>query len=306
VTANGQSASAAGDAEPRPLRLLLIDGSGYIWRAFHGYPERRRSDGLPTNAIQGFVSMALRPIRDNASADFVAVAFDSGRDGFRSKLFPGYKASRPAYPADLLVQIPHIRRATEIYGIAAIEHDEFEADDLIATYARLGAEARMKVTIVTSDKDLMQLVTEDVKLYCPKKRRVIGPQQVIETFGVAPDKVIDAQALSGDGTDGVPGVPGVGPKIAAELINRFGNLDELLDRSDEIRQPKRRQTIADNAEAARLSKKLVTLRTDVPVARALDDLAPGPIDRAAILAFLREMEFGVGLLPRAAGERRAA
>jgi DNA polymerase-1 len=302
----GDSHVTSSEAASSRRRLLLVDGSGYVWRAFHGYPERRRSDGLPTNAVYGFISMVLRPIRDNASADFIAVLFDTGREGFRSSIYSGYKASRPDYPDDLLAQVPHVRRAAEVYGIAGIEQDGFEADDLIATYARHGVEAGMKVTIVSSDKDLMQLVAEDVKLYCPMKKRFIGPEQVVEKFGVPPDRVIDVQALSGDAVDGVPGVPGIGPKIASELIQRFGSLEELLARSGEIHQPKRRQRIAENAELALISKRLVTLLTDVPLRHPLEELVPGRIDRNAVAEFLKEMELGTNLVPRSTGERWAA
>ncbi|MGC2854973.1 DNA polymerase I [Novispirillum sp. DQ9] len=270
--------------------LYLVDGSGFIFRAYHALPPLSTADGTPTNAVAGFTSMMLKLIEDT-EADHVAVIFDAARKTFRNDIYPAYKAHRPPAPEDLIPQFPLIRDAVRAMNVACIEQDGFEADDLIATYARLGVEAGMEVTIVSSDKDLMQLVNDRVTLWDAMKNKAITRDQVIEKFGVPPEKVIDVQALCGDATDNVPGVPGIGIKTAATLIEEYGDLDTLLARAAEIKQPKRRQTLMENAEAARVSRQLVTLRQDVPVPAPLTDFAKRQPDAGTLLAFLEKMEF---------------
>lgn len=271
--------------------LYLVDGSGFIFRAYHALPPLSRSDGTPTNAVAGFTAMLLKLMEDN-EADHVAVIFDAARKTFRNDIYPQYKAHRPPAPEDLVPQFPLIRDAVRAMNVACIEQDGFEADDLIATYARMAVEAGMEVTIVSSDKDLMQLVTDKVALWDAMKNKAITRDTVIEKFGVPPEKVIDVQALCGDASDNVPGVPGIGVKTAATLIEEYGDLDSLLARAAEIKQPKRRQTLIDNAEAARVSRQLVTLRQDVPVpADALAEFAKRQPDSDKLIEFLEKMEF---------------
>ena len=284
-------------------RLYLVDGSGYIFRAYHALVNARRksdgqpmhrSDGMPTFAVLGFCNM-LTNLRDKAEHDeavsHMAVIFDTSRQTFRSEIYPAYKANRAETPEDLIPQFGPIRDASRAFGLATLEKDGFEADDLIATYARIAHEAGMEVCIVSSDKDLMQLVKDGVGMLDPMKDRSIGAAEVMEKFGVAPDKVVDVQALAGDSTDNVPGVPGIGIKTAAELINSFGDLDTLLARAGEIKQPKRRENLLANAEKARISRQLVKLRDDVPLEAGLDDLKLGPVAWPKLAAFLDEMEF---------------
>jgi len=276
-------------------RLYLVDGSGYIFRAYHALPPlTRKSDGMPVGAVSGFCNM-LSSLRDKAEHDqavsHMAVIFDAGRETFRSAIYPEYKANRAETPEDLIPQFAPIREATRAFGLPSIEKDGFEADDIIATYARIASEAGMEVCVVSSDKDLMQLVRDGVGMMDPMKDRSIGPDEVMEKFGVTPDKVVDVQALAGDSTDNVPGVPGIGIKTAAELINTYGDLDTLLARAAEIKQPKRRQTLIDNAEKARISRQLVRLRDDVPLELGLDDLKLGPVAWPKLQAFLNSMEF---------------
>lgn len=276
-------------------RLYLVDGSGYIFRAYHALPPlTRKSDGLPIGAVSGFCNM-LASLRDKAEHDqavsHMAVIFDAGRETFRSEIYPDYKANRSETPEDLIPQFAPIREATRAFGLPSIEKDGFEADDIIATYARIANEAGMEVCVVSSDKDLMQLVRDGVGMMDPMKDRNIGPAEVMEKFGVTPDKVIDVQALAGDSTDNVPGVPGIGIKTAAELINTYGDLETLLARAGEIKQPKRRETLQTNAEKARISYQLVKLKDDVPLELGLDDLKLGPVEWPKLSAFLNEMEF---------------
>ncbi len=278
-----------------PHRLYLVDGSGYIFRAYHALPPlTRKSDGMPVGAVSGFCTM-LATLRERAEADgalsHMAVIFDAGRYTFRNEIYPQYKANRSETPEDLIPQFAPIRDAVRAFSLACIEMDGFEADDLIATYARQAVEQGMEVVVVSSDKDLMQLVRPGVSLFDPMKNKAIGAAEVMEKFGVAPDRVVDVQALAGDSTDNVPGVPGIGIKTAAELINTFGDLDSLLARAGEIKQPKRRENLLGNAEKARISRQLVLLKDDVPVQETLADFAIRPVHWETLDAFLASMEF---------------
>ncbi len=269
---------------------VLVDGSGYIFRYFHGSQPLNRSDGTPTNAVFGFTKMLMKLIND-MNAGHCAVIFDRSRYSFRNEIYDQYKAQRPNAPEDLVPQFPLIRDAVRAFNIPCIEMEGYEADDLIATYATMARERSADVTILSSDKDLMQLVGHGVRMYDPAKDRDIDEAEVIGKFGVGPEKVIDVQALAGDSSDNVPGVPGIGIKTAAQLITEYGDLDTLLDRAGEIRQPKRRQNLIDHADMARISRQLVTLKTDVPVPEPLDSLAVTAPDDAVVLDFLRAQEF---------------
>jgi DNA polymerase-1 len=252
--------------------IYLVDGSAFIFRAYHALPPMTNPEGVVVNAVYGFCNMMVKLLND-MEAPCIAVIFDAARKNFRNDIYPEYKANRDDAPDDLIPQFAIIREATKAFGMEAIELEGFEADDLIATYARIGREQGRKVTIVSSDKDLMQLVNDDVVMFDPMKNKMLGIDDVIEKFGVRPDKVVDIQALAGDATDNVPGVPGIGVKTAAQLINEYGDLETLLTRAGEIKQPKRRETLIDNAENARISMKLVTLDDQVDVPFNLDDLA---------------------------------
>ncbi|MDT8344439.1 MAG: DNA polymerase I [Thermohalobaculum sp.] len=274
--------------------VYLIDGSGYIFRAYHALPPlTRKSDGLPVGAVAGFCAMLHKMLMGfgNSGPTHLAVIFDHSSKSFRNDLYAAYKAQRPPPPEDLRPQFPLIRQATRAFGVPAIEMKGFEADDLIATYARQAAEAGADVTIVSSDKDLMQLVGPGVTMLDPMKNITIGPDEVREKFGVAPDRVIDVQALAGDSVDNIPGAPGIGIKTAAQLIEEYGDLDTLLARADEIRQPKRRETLIGMADQIRLSRELVTLKRDVPVEHGLDEFPVEKPEAAKLLGFLAEMEF---------------
>lgn len=250
------------DAQPH---LYLIDGYGFVFRAYHSLPPLTRKDGTPVGAVMGFTNMLLKMITGNG-ADYIAVVFDAGRKTFRNDIYPEYKANRPPAPDDLIPQFPLVREAAIAMNIPVIEQVGYEADDIIATYAKLARQKNIRLTIVSSDKDLMQLVGDDgVEMYDPMKSKVIGVAQVVEKFGVTPDKVLDVLSLMGDSSDNIPGVPGIGPKTAAELILQFGNLDEVLKRAGEIKQNKRRESIIENTEKALLSRKLVSLCEDVPL-----------------------------------------
>ncbi len=277
-------------ANPNRSHFYLVDGSGFIFRAFHALPPMSRADGTPTNAVFGFTNMLIKLIED-LRADHCAVIFDTSRKTFRSEIYDQYKAQRPPAPEELVPQFDIIRQAVKAFNVASVEMHGFEADDLIATYATLARAAGAEVTIVSSDKDLMQLVGPDVTMYDPMKNREIGGPEVMEKFGVAPDRVIDVQALAGDSVDNVPGVPGIGVKTAALLIAEYGDLDTLLARAGEIKQTKRRENLLEFAELARISRKLVTLKTDVEVPQPLEALAVRPPDPATVLEFLREQGF---------------
>jgi DNA polymerase I len=273
-----------------PHHVFLIDGSGFIFRAYHALPPLSRSDGTPTSAVLGFSNM-LAKLLSETDADHIAVVFDASGVSFRNRLYDQYKAQRPEPPSDLVPQFALVRRATDAFSVCQIELADFEADDLIATYARHAIEAGAKVTIVSSDKDLMQLVNDEVTMLDPIKNRPIGIAEVRERFGVGPERVIDVQALCGDSVDNVPGVPGIGVKTAAELINAYGDLETLLARAAEIKQPKRRQALIENEKKARLSKELVKLDDDAPLPCPLSALAVKPLDPDRLMPFLREMEF---------------
>ena len=276
--------------------LFLVDGSAYIFRAYHALPPlTRKSDGLPVGAVSGFCNMLSKlvdDVRESGEADYFAVIFDAARKTFRNDIYPEYKAHRPPPPEDLRPQFPLVKQASQAFNLATIEMPGFEADDIIATYARQARESGMSVTIVSSDKDLMQLVGDGVVMHDPMKQRRIGPEQVEEKFGVGPDRVVDVQALCGDSTDNVPGVPGIGVKTAALLINEYGNLDGVLDRAEEIKQTKRRQNLIDHADLARISRRLVTLKDDVPVDLGLEDLRLKDPEPDVLLGFMAEMELG--------------
>jgi len=274
----------------KPKHVYLIDGSGYIFRAFHALPPLSRADGTPVNAVLGFTNMLLKLVADS-DADHIAVIFDAGRESFRNRIYPAYKAHRPETPPELVPQFALIREATRACNVAAVELPDYEADDLIATYAKQATAAGAEVTILSSDKDLMQLVGDRVAMLDPIKNRPIGPAEVAEKFGVGPDKVVDVQALAGDSSDNVPGVPGIGVKTAAELINTYGDLDTLLARAAEIKQPKRREALLANADLARISRELVRLRDDAPVTTSLDSFARREPDAEKLLVFLRENGF---------------
>ncbi|MDQ2104288.1 DNA polymerase I [Azospirillum isscasi] len=270
--------------------LYLVDGSGFIFRAFHALPMLNRPDGTPVNAVLGFSNMLLKLLAD-LKASAVAVVFDSKRLNFRNDFYPEYKAHRPEPPEELRPQFALIREATEAFCLPCLELDGYEADDLIATYARLANEAGREVTIVSSDKDMMQLVRPGVRMLDPLKNKPIGPDEVFEKFGVAPEKVVDVQALAGDSVDNVPGVPGIGVKTAAQLITEYGDLEALLARAGEIKQPARRQKLIDFAEQARISRRLVLLDDHAPVPKPLEELRVREPDHQKLIDFLKAQGF---------------
>lgn len=252
-------------------KIYLIDGSGFIFRAYHALPPLNNPQGDPVGAVYGFCNMLIKVLQERQSKN-IAVIFDAGRKTFRQEIYKEYKAHRPPAPDDLVPQFQPIRDACTAFGIPHIESAGYEADDLIATYAEQAIAQDTEVVIISSDKDLMQLVNSHVTMLDPIKNKLIAEEGVFEKFGVTPDKVIDIQALAGDASDNVPGVPGVGPKIAAELINRFGSLEELYENVESITQPKRRESLINNKELAFISKDLVTLRKDAPCDLSLDDM----------------------------------
>jgi DNA polymerase-1 len=275
--------------------VFLVDGSSYIFRAYHALPPlNRKSDGLQVNAVLGFCNMLWKLLRDMPEDNrptHLAIIFDKSEITFRNKLYPDYKAHRPPAPDDLIPQFALIREAVRAFDLPCLEQAGFEADDLIATYVRLACERGATATIVSSDKDLMQLVTDCVTMYDTMKDRRIGIPEVIEKFGVPPEKVVEVQALAGDSTDNVPGVPGIGVKTAAQLIVEYGDLETLLQRAGEIKQPKRREALIENAEKARISRQLVLLDDKVKLDVPLDDLAVHEPDARKLIAFLKAMEF---------------
>ena len=278
--------------------FYLIDGSGYIFRAYYALPPlSRKSDGLPTGAVSGFCSMLFKLLEDARSDDsehkptHFAVIFDSARKNFRNEIYSEYKANRAEAPDDLAPQFEYIRKSVKAFNLPSIELLNYEADDLIATYSKKITEAGAKVTVISSDKDFMQLVSDKTRLFDPMKSRVIGEKEVLEKFGVKPNQVIDVQSLAGDSSDNIPGVPGIGVKTAAELINKYKNLDNLLDKASEIPQNKRRETLLANKDKALLSKRLVTLKDDVPVENDPNEFLIKDINKDKLYEFLREMEF---------------
>ena len=276
----------------------LIDGSGYIFRAYYALPPlSRKSDGLPTGAVSGFCSMLFKLLEDSKSnqnlqkPSHFAVIFDSARKTFRNEIYKDYKANRSEPPDDLAPQFDYIRKSVLAFNLPSVELINYEADDLIATYVDKILEKGSKVTIVSSDKDLMQLYKKDVRIFDPMKNKFISEEDIEKKFGVDANKVIDVQALAGDSSDNVPGVPGIGVKTAAELINKYGNLEKLLKSIHEIKQNKRRETLIENKDKAVISKKLVTLKNDAPVKQNLEDFKLKEIDKEKLYKFLREMEF---------------
>jgi len=278
--------------------FYLIDGSGYIFRAYYALPPlSRKSDGLPTGAVNGFCNMLYKLLEDSRSDDsenkptHFAVIFDSARKNFRNEIYKDYKANRSEAPEDLVPQFEYIRKSVEAFNVTSAEMLNYEADDLIATYVDQILKKDAKVTIVSGDKDLMQLVQPGVRLYDPMKSKILGKKEVKEKFGVEPNKVVDVQALAGDSSDNVPGVPGIGVKTAAELINKYKSLDHLLKKAQEIPQEKRRKTIMENKDKAILSRKLVELKNDVPIKQKIETFVLKKIEKEKLYNFLRDMEF---------------
>ena len=278
--------------------FYLIDGSGYIFRAYYALPPlTRKSDGLPVGAVSGFCSMLFKLLEDSKSNENLqkpthfAVIFDAARKTFRNEIYSDYKANRSEAPDDLAPQFEYIRKSVVAFNLPSVDLPNYEADDLIATYVEQILAKGAKVTIVSSDKDLMQLYRKDVRIFDPMKNKFITPEDIVTKFGVGPEKVIDVQSLAGDSSDNVPGVPGIGVKTAAELINKYGTLEKLLDNAQEIKQNKRRETLIENKDKAIISKKLVTLMKDAPVERKIEEFHLKEIDKDKLYKFLREMEF---------------
>jgi len=278
--------------------FYLIDGSGYIFRAYYALPPlTRKSDGLPVGAVSGFCSMLFKLLEDSKSNENLqkpthfAVIFDAARKTFRNEIYSDYKANRSEAPDDLAPQFEYIRKSVIAFNLPSVDLSNYEADDLIATYVEQILAKGAKVTIVSSDKDLMQLYRKDVRLFDPMKNKFITSEDIVTKFGVEPKKVIDVQSLAGDSSDNVPGVPGIGVKTAAELINKYGTLEKLLDSAHEIKQNKRRETLIENKDKAIISKQLVTLMKDAPVVRKIEEFQLKEIDKDKLYKFLREMEF---------------
>ncbi len=271
--------------------VFLIDGSGFLFRAYYGVKtQMSRPDGTPTNAVYGFTQMLMKLV-DDTNADHIAVIFDRARKTFRNKIYSNYKANRPPPPDDLIPQFELVREATRSMNVSAVDMEGYEADDLIATYARQAVEAGADVTIVSTDKDLMQCVGPNIKMFDAMKNREIGSEQVMEKFGVGPERVIDVQALAGDSADNIPGVVGIGIKTAALLVNEYGDLDSVLANAENVKQPKRRQALIDQSDLARVSRQLVTLKDDVPVEVPLEDFSTKEVDPKMFMRFLHEQSF---------------
>ena len=278
--------------------FYLIDGSGYIFRAYYALPPlTRKSDGLPTGAVSGFCSMLFKLLEDSKSNQNLqkpthfAVIFDAARKTFRNEIYSDYKANRSEAPDDLAPQFEYIRKSVLAFNLPSIDLPNYEADDLIATYVDKILKKGAKVTIVSSDKDLMQLYKKDVRIFDPMKNKFISEDDIMNKFGVDSSKVIDVQSLAGDSSDNVPGVPGIGVKTAAELINKYGTLEKLLMSTHEIKQNKRRETLIENKDKALISKQLVTLKQDSPINVELNEFKLKDIDKDKLYKFLREMEF---------------
>ena len=280
----------------KPIKeLVLVDGSGYIFRAYYALPSMTRSDGTPVNAVFGFTNMLLKLLeevqREKGGNVGVAVIFDAARKTFRNEIYSDYKANRSEAPEDLIPQFDLIKKIPIVFNLPSIESVGFEADDLIASYVKQSLEKKIKVTVISSDKDLMQLLKYDINIFDPIKRKDIREEDVLKKFGVLPKKVIDVQALAGDQSDNIPGVPGIGVKTAALLINEYGNLQNLLDNCSNIKQLKRREKLEANKDLALISKRLVTLKEDVSLPIPIKDLAFNPLDINKLIEFLDEMEF---------------
>jgi DNA polymerase-1 len=278
--------------------LLLIDAPGFLWRCFHALPERRRADGQAIHAVEGFLGIVLRPVVERNRSTHVAVIFEAGGKTFRHDLYPEYKAHRVPPPADLPPQMPIAMTAVRAFGLEAIAVPGVEADDVLATLARRGVEAGAKVVVVTQDKDLMQIVGPDVRLYDQRARKVVREADVEAVFGVPPSRVVDVQALAGDAADGIPGVPGVGMKTASELVRAIGPLERILSSLHLVGRPALRRRLAEHAAQARLSHRLAELRTDVDLDMPFEALrrparAPDP------RSFLRAQGLPEHLAPRA-------
>ena len=278
------------DAAVGKLHLILIDGSGFIFRAFHALPPMTRPDGTHVNAVFGFTNMLAKLLKEHVGTH-IAVIFDAGRLTFRNRLYEAYKAHRPPPPEELIPQFPLVREATEAFGVPAVELADWEADDLIAAYAVAATNAGGQVTIISSDKDLMQLIRPGVEMLDPIKQKPIGSAEVMEKFGVTPDKMVEVQALIGDSTDNVPGVPGIGPKGAAQLINEFGNVEAVLAAAPAMKPSKRRDMLIEHAEKARISRELVLLRIDAPLPLPITDLVQRDADRPKLVAWLTQQGF---------------
>src|SRR3569832_863755 len=290
------SKAAAAKGLKKGAHLYLVDGSGYLFRAYHALPPlTRKSDGLPVGAVSGYCNMLWKLLEDMKGWEtptHFAVIFDKSEVTFRNEIYPQYKAHRPPMPEDLIPQFPLVRDATRAFGVPCVEESGFEADDLIATYTRIAKEAGARVTIVSSDKDLMQLVEDGtVQLLDTMKNKRIGSAEVLERFGVTPDKVVQVQALAGDSGDNVPGVPGIGVKTAAELLATYGDLETLLARAGEIKQPKRREKLNEHADNARISQKLVTLDANATLSVPVADFAVREPEPGTLIPFLKAMEF---------------
>lgn len=271
-------------------RVCLIDGSGYIFRAFYALPPLTSPDGIPVNAVYGFTNMFMR-LTQKIKCDYSLVLFDAKRQNFRNEIFPDYKGTRKEIPEDLIPQFDIIHQAVKALNLHYLDMEGYEADDLIATYTDMALKAGCDVTVISADKDLMQLIRPGVEFYDPMKDKYFTPEDVREKFGVYPDRVVDVQALAGDSTDNIPGVPGIGLKTAAELVNQFGSLEEVLNRAGEIKQNKRRETLLENIDKAKISLQLVTLKSDVPVTHKIEEYACQKPDLPTILEFVSRYGF---------------
>jgi DNA polymerase-1 len=271
-------------------KLYIIDGYGFVFRAYHSMPPLTNSAGVPVGAVYGFINMLTKLLKEH-KPDYICVAFDSGKETFRTEMYSAYKANRPPAPDDLIPQFPLVREVVDVLGLQSFELVGYEADDIIATFTKRALEQDIEVTIISSDKDLMQLVQDNkVRMFDPVRTRFVHEKEVFEKFGVTPEKVLDACALIGDSSDNVPGAPGIGPKTAAELILEYGDLDSLLTRAGEIKQPKRREVLQNSKDQILMSRELIRLHYDVPVAVEFEKLAPQNND-AKLLQFCQEHGF---------------
>ena len=270
-------------------RLLLIDGSSYIYRAFYAISHLSNSKGFPTNAIYGFTQMILKVLKDE-QPEYLAVVLDAKGPTFRSEAYKEYKANRPAMPEGLVPQIPYIKKIIEAYRIPRLEMEGYEADDLIGAVAKR-LEQDADVTIITGDKDILQLVSDHIQVYDPMKDKRFGVEEVFERFGLRPDQMVEMMGLAGDAIDNIPGVPGIGEKTATELIKTFGSIENLLAHLDQVRQKKLKEKLETYGEQARLSRHLATIRTDIPISIELKDFRLPSPDRKALREIFKELEF---------------